>query len=270
MECLVTDLERKAKKIRYEIVKMVGPDNKGHIGGSCSIADIMSALYFYKMKLDPQNPQWNERDRLLLSKGHAALAQYVVLAELGYFPRGELKNLKRLGAMLQGHPDMLKTSGVEANTGSLGQGLSIACGMALGAKLDKKHYSVYCILGDGETQEGQIWEGAMTASRFKLDNLVAILDRNELQASGPTITGGDSQVDKWRAFGWNVVEIDGHDMKQIVQTLDNVKMTKGKPFMIIAKTIKGKGIPFAENNPAFHNGSMTQAEYEIACQLLQS
>lgn len=265
------ELKKIARKIRYDIVKMIGTEKTGHLGGSCSIADIITALYFYKMKHDPRDPGWENRDRFILSKGHSALAQYAVLAELGYFSKDEMNKLKQLGAMLQGHPDMLKTPGIEANTGSLGQGLSIACGIAAGLKIDKKECNVYCIIGDGEMAEGQIWEAAMAAAYYKLDNLTVILDKNNIQATGPIVERFDTNpiVDKWKAFGWDVVEIDGHDMDQIMAALDNTDKRKGRPTIIIASTIKGKGVCFAENTAAFHNGAMTQEQYDIACGQLQ-
>jgi transketolase len=265
------ELEKKAKKLRYDIVKMIGAGKPGHLGGSCSVADIVAVLYFHKMRHDPANPKWAERDRFLLSKGHAALAQYAALAECGYFPMEELETLKELGTILQGHPDMLKTPGIEANTGSLGQGLSMACGMAIAGKLDKRDYKVYCILGDGEIAEGQIWEASMTASYYKLDNLVAILDKNGVQAMGPIVERYDTNPhgEKWKAFGWEVMEIDGHDIKQIADALDKADKVKGRPVMIVANTVKGKGVPFAEGKAAFHHGIMTQEQYETARQLFE-
>ncbi|MGI6777235.1 MAG: transketolase [Acetivibrionales bacterium] len=268
MGCTVEELKKKAKSIRLNIVKMVGPGKAGHFGGSCSIADIVAVLYFRKMKHRPDNPKWEDRDRLILSKGHAAIVQYAALAMCGYFPMDELWNLKKLGSILQGHPDMMKTPGIEANTGSLGQGLSISCGIAAGAKLDKKDYKIYCVIGDGELAEGQIWEAAMAASFYKLDNLVGILDCNKIQATGPISERFDTNPlrEKWISFGWNVIEIDGHDIEQIITALDQTDETNGKPTMIIAHTVKGKGICFAENTAAFHNGIMTQEQYELAYQ----
>lgn len=199
----ISKLESTAREIRLSIVKMVGIGKPGHIGGSCSIADIIAVLYFHKMDIDPLSIDWEERDRLIISKGHSALAQYAALAKLGIFPKGELANLKKIGAMLQGHPDMDRIPGIEANTGSLGQGLSIACGLAAGARLDKKTYRVYCITGDGEMAEGQIWEAGMAAAHHKLDNLTVILDRNGIQAMGPTCERLDSGPleEKWKSFG---------------------------------------------------------------------
>ena len=263
----IQHLEQKAKRLRYEIVKMVGPGKAGHIGGSCSMADIVTILYYHKMRHKPENPRWEERDRLILSKGHAAIVQYAALAECGYFPKEELGKLKKLGAILQGHPDLKKIPGIEANTGSLGQGLSIACGMAAGARLDKRDSKVYCVIGDGEVAEGQIWEAAMAAAYYKLDNLVGILDCNKLQATGPITERFDTNplAAKWKAFGWHVIEIDGHNMEQIIQALDEADQIIGQPTMIIANTIKGKGVSFAENNVAFHNGIMTEEQFEQAC-----
>ncbi len=256
-----------ARTIRLDIVQMVGVGQRGHLGGSCSIADVVTALYFSKMRHDPANPSWPDRDRFLLSKGHAALVQYAALAECGYFPKAELRKAKQYGSMLQGHPDLKWTPGIEANTGSLGQGLSIACGIAAGLRIDGRTSRVYCVVGDGELAEGQIWEAAMAASAFKLDNLVAILDRNGLQAMGPVAQRFNTNPlpEKWRAFGWHVLEIDGHDMGQILGALDEVDGARGKPKMIIARTVKGAGIPFAENKVEFHNGQLDQAQYESAC-----
>jgi transketolase len=270
MDAIVKDLEGKAKKIRLNIVKMVGPGKAGHFGGSCSIADIATALYFKKMRHDPKNPKWEDRDRLILSKGHAAIVQYAALAACGYFPEEELNGLKQLGSILQGHPDMLKIPGIEANTGSLGQGLSMSCGVAAGARIDNKGYKVYCVIGDGELAEGQIWEAAMAASYYKLDNLAGILDCNKIQATGPVADRFDTNPykEKWEAFGWKVLEIDGHDMKQILYAFEAADKVKGQPVMIIAHTVKGKGIDFAENTAAFHNGAMTKEQFESACKNL--
>lgn len=267
----VAALEQIANKLRLEIVKMIGVGKTGHLGGSCSIAEIVAVLYFYKMKHDPSNPKWAERDRFVLSKGHSALAQYAALAEAGYFGKDRLNTLKQLGSMLQGHPDFLKTPGVEANTGSLGQGLSIACGIAAGLKLDGLDSRVYCIVGDGEIAEGQIWEAAMATSFYKLDNLTVFVDVNGIQATGPVAQRFDTSplYDKWKAFGWHVIEIDGHDVGQIINALDSAEGIKGKPTAILARTVKGKGIPFAENTAAFHNGAMTEEQYSQACSILE-
>ena len=259
-------IDEKALQLVEDIVDIIGVGKVGHLGGSCSCAHVMAALYFHKMNIDAKNPKYEDRDRFLLSKGHAALVQYAALAEAGFFPKEELKKVKALGSMLQGHPDMTKTPGVEANTGSLGQGLSIANGIALGLRLDEKKSRVYVIIGDGEMNEGQIWEAAMAASNFKIDNIVAIVDRNKLQATGAVVDRFDTNpiVPKWEAFGWNVIVIDGHNVEQILEALDSAEKVKGKPTVIIAETIKGKCISFAENNAAFHNGSLTKQQYDTA------
>ncbi len=263
---LIRYLEEKARQLRLGVIEMMGIGKVGHLGGSCSCADIVAALYYHRMKVDPQDPQKADRDRFLLSKGHAALVQYAALADLGFFPKEELQQVKVLGGMLQGHPDMAYTPGVEANTGSLGQGLSIANGMALGLRLDGLKSKVFVIIGDGELAEGQIWEAAMASANFGLDNLAAIVDQNGLQATGPIIERFDTNpiAPKWAAFGWDVIEIDGHNMREIVTALDEADGIRGKPTVIIAKTIKGKGVSFAENNAAFHNGAMTAEQYELA------
>jgi transketolase len=268
----IHQLQLIARRIRLNIIQMVGVGQRGHLGGSCSIADVVTALYFSKMRHDPANPTWPDRDRFLLSKGHAALVQYAALAECGYFSKEELLKVKRCGSMLQGHPDLKSTPGIEANTGSLGQGLSIACGIAAGLRIDGRSSSVYCVIGDGELDEGQIWEAAMAASAFKLDNLVSILDCNGLQAMGRVIERFNTNPlpEKWRAFGWHVLEIDGHDMDGIIGALEEVDRIKGKPKMIIARTIKGCGISFAENRVEFHNGLLDQAQYEAACASLSA
>jgi len=266
----IEDLERIARKIRLHIVRMMGVGQKGHLGGSCSMADVVTALYFAKMKHRPADPGWEGRDRFLLSKGHAALVQYAALAECGYFPLEELENVKALGSIMQGHPDMKSTPGVEANTGSLGQGLSIACGLAAGLRLDRSRSRVYCIVGDGEIAEGQIWEAAMAAARYKLDRLTAILDRNGIQATGPIAERFDTGplAEKWRAFGWHVLEIDGHDLSAILDALDKTEEVVGQPQMIIAHTVKGCGVSFAENTAAFHNSMLDAAQFEKACREL--
>jgi len=259
----VERLEQVARKLRHRIVTMIGPDNPGHLGGSCSIADILAILYFHRMNHDPSNPSWPNRDRFILSKGHAALGLYAVLGECGYFPLEELGKIKHLGSMLQGHPDMLKVPGVEANTGSLGQGLSIACGMAMAGRIDRKDYRVYCVIGDGEIAEGQIWEASMAASYYKLDNLIVILDKNRVMATGPISERYDTNPhkEKWLASNWFVSEADGHSFIELDCALNSAAENRGKPTLIIANTVKGKGIPFAEGKAAFHNGIMTQEQY---------
>jgi transketolase len=263
---IVERIEKMALRMRLDILEMIGVGKVGHLGGSSSCTEIVATLYFYKMNLEGE-----DRDRFLLSKGHAALAQYAALAELGVIPKEEFKKLKTLGAMLQGHPDMTKTPGIEANTGSLGQGLSIAVGMALGLRLDQKKSKVYVVVGDGELSEGQIWEAAMAASCYKLDNLIAFIDNNGLQATGPIKDRFNIYpiTSKWEAFGWYVREIDGHNVREIIEVLEDVDNIQGKPKVIIAKTIKGKGFSFAENNPAFHNGALTEEQYLQAKQELE-
>lgn len=259
-------IEELAYNIRRHIIEMTGVGKAGHIGGSCSAADLVAALYGWKMKHDPRRPHWTERDRFIMSKGHAALAQYAALAEFGYFPVAELQHVKKLDGMLQGHPDLRRTSGIEANTGSLGQGLSIGVGMALGLRLDRLGSKVYVMLGDGELAEGQVWEAAMAAANFKLDNLVGLLDCNRIQATGEIARRFNSYpfAEKWQAFGWRVREIDGHDVKAICAALIWADQADGQPTLIVAQTVKGKGIPFAENTAAYHNGILTEALYHEA------
>lgn len=263
-------LKRMAAQIRYDILEMIPPGKAGHLGGSSSIADVTTALYFKHMKVfsDPKNP---ERDRCVFSKGHATLAQYACFAELGYFDREELKHVKTLHGTLQGHPDMEHTPGIEAVTGSLGQGLSVSLGMALGLRLDGSASRVYCVVGDGELDEGQIWEAAMAASAHKVDNLCAIIDSNKVQATDviDKVLPNGQLAEKWAAFGWNVIEIDGHDFQQILAALDASKECKGKPTAIIANTIKGKGFAFAEGKAAFHNASMTEEQYALAHEMVE-
>lgn len=263
---LLEDLRSKAQQIRKDVVVSIGVGVAGHVGGSNSSADIVTALYFYKMKHDPKNPKMEDRDRFLLSKGHVAILQYSALAEAGYFPVEDLKTTKEIGSYLQGHPDVIKTPGIEAGTGSLGQGLSIGFGMAMGLKLNKSDRKVYVLCGDGELAEGQNWEAAMSASAFKADNLVAIVDNNTLQANGPIVDRFDTNplIPKWESFGWNVIEIDGHNMEEILTALDEADTVKGKPTVIIAHTVKGKGISFAENVVGFHNGTFTEETYNKA------
>lgn len=265
------DLREKARLLRRDVVMMIGVGKAGHLGGSCSLADIVAALYFKKMNHNPQNPQMADRDRFLLSKGHAALIQYAALAECGYFDKTWLNSLKCLGSPLQGHPDMRKTPGIEANTGSLGQGVSLAAGLAAGLKLDQNPARVYVAVGDGELAEGQIWEAFMAAANFGLDNLCIIIDRNGLQATGRTEDRFHTEPvrEKLLAFGLEVIEIDGHDMKAILMAFEKAEATKEKPTVILANTIKGKGIPFAENAAAFHNGTMNQKQYEEALSALE-
>lgn len=265
-EKLIKELEDKAQKLRRDVVISIGVGVAGHIGGSNSSADIVAALYFHKMRHDPKHPEWRERDRFLLSKGHVGILQYAALAESGYFPVEDLKHTKEIGSYLQGHPDVQKTPGIEAGTGSLGQGLSIGLGMALGLKLERLDSRTYVLVGDGEIAEGQIWEAAMAASAFKADNLVAIVDRNRLQANGRTkerFDTGDIMA-KFLSFGWHVIEINGHDMREILSALDEAETVKGVPTAIIANTVKGKGVSFAENVVGYHNGMLTEETYRQA------
>jgi transketolase len=241
-----------AKRLRTTILQMIHAGKSGHPGGSFSCLDIVMTLFGDILRFDPQNPEWAERDRFILSKGHGVPALYAVLAEAGFFPKEWLITLRQLGSPLQGHPDRLRIPAVEAATGSLGQGLSIAQGMALAGKLDKKDYRVYCVIGDGETQEGQIWEAAMSAPKFKLDNLTVITDYNHGQIDGTSdeVMSLEPLADKWRAFNWNVVEVDGHDRKELRKILPT--RVSGKPTMVIAHTIKGKGVSFMERIIDWH------------------
>ena len=254
------------RNIRKDIVTMIHGSKSGHPGGSLSAVEILTALYFDEMNIDPQNPKKEDRDRFVLSKGHAAPVLYATLAEKGYFDKNELLSLRKVGAMLQGHPDMKGTPGVEMSTGSLGQGFSVACGMAMASKLDNAPWRVYALLGDGEVQEGLIWEAAMSAAHYKLDNMVAFLDYNGLQIDGEVekVMNIGPIVDKFKSFGWNVIEIDGHDFDQIFAALDMAKETVGKPTMIVAKTIKGKGVSFMENNAGWHGNAPSDNDLEIA------
>tara|TARA_Y100000310_G_scaffold345817_1_gene470424 strand:- start:3059 stop:3883 length:825 start_codon:yes stop_codon:yes gene_type:complete len=261
----IEELKQTAHNIRKDIIEMLGRAGSGHPGGSLSAADIVVALYFYKMKHDPKNPEWENRDRFILSKGHACPLLYAVLAEAGYFPEQELSKLRKVDSMLQGHPHP-GTPGVEIATGSLGQGLSVANGIAIAAKLDKKDYKVYALIGDGESQEGQIWEAAMTAAHYKLDNLVAILDHNCLQIDGKTecVMNIDPVAPKWKSFGWHVIEINGHDFNEIIKALDSADKVKGKPVMIIANTIKGKGVSFMEDKADWHGKAPDEKQMKEA------
>lgn len=259
-------LKEQARKIRVSIVKMLAEAGSGHTGGSLSSADIVTALYFYKMKHKPNEPNWEERDRFILSKGHAAPVLYAALAHTGYFDMGLLHTLRKLNSPLQGHPSSKLLKGVEVSTGSLGQGLSIANGIALGLKLSKVPSRVYCLLGDGEIQEGQVWEAAMTASHYSVDNLCAIVDLNDLQIDGrcSDVMKIDPVAMKWEAFGWHVFQIEGHNMQEIVDTLDAASRIKIKPSVIIAKTIKGKGVSIFEDKVEYHGITPTPEELEIA------
>jgi transketolase len=265
-EARLLRLKAMSNLIRKDIVKMVLDAGSGHPGGSLSVADIVSVLFFDVMTHDPSNPCWEGRDRFILSKGHACPAVYAALAEGGYFPREELDTLRKFGSRLQGHPDMCKLPGLEASTGSLGQGLSIASGLALAMKIDGKSNRVYCLMGDGELDEGQIWEAAMTASHFGLDNLCGIVDRNGLQIDGRTddIKTLEPLADKWRAFGWNVIEIDGHNVTEISGAMNRFRHTHFRPTVLIAHTIKGKGVSFMENQAGWHGKAPSKEQAEAA------
>ncbi len=247
-------LETIAGAIRRHIISMVAAAGSGHPGGSLSAVEILTALYFEVMRHDPGNPAWEVRDRFVLSKGHACPVVYASLAEAGYFPVEELQTLRAFGSRLQGHPDRKKLPGLEASTGSLGQGLSIASGMALGFKMDQRSNRVYCLMGDGELDEGQIWEAAMTAAHYKLDNLCGIIDRNGLQIDGWTcdVKTLEPLADKWRAFGWNVIEVDGHNLEDLLCAFGRFRHGHFMPTVIIAHTVKGKGVKIMENESGWH------------------
>lgn len=258
----VAELENIANKLRLHVVEMTYAARSGHPGGSLSAADMIAALYFKFMRHDPKNPDWDGRDRFVLSKGHVAPVLYAALAESGYFPVDDLLSLRQVGSKLQGHPVRGKVPGVEMSTGSLGQGLSMACGIALAGKMDGKDYKTICMLGDGELQEGQNWEAAMFAHQAGLTNLIAIVDRNRLQITGDTegAVGLEPLPEKWKSFGWNAIIIDGHNMRQILEALDKAANAKARPTVIIMKTVKGKGVSFMENNAGFHGKACNDEE----------
>ena len=262
----INDLKSKAKEIRKDIITEVYNAKSGHPGGSLSIADIMTVLYFDELNIDEKNPRWEDRDRLVLSKGHCAPALYAALSERGYFEKEKLVSLRKLDSNLQGHPNMNDVPGVDMSTGSLGQGLSAANGMAISAKLDNKNYRVYCILGDGEIQEGQVWEAAMSSNKYKLDNLCIIVDNNNLQIDGTTEEVMDLKPidEKFKSFGFNVIIIDGHNYEEIKSAFKQARETKGKPTCIIAKTVKGKGVSFMENQAGWHGKAPNEEQYNQA------
>ena len=262
----ISNLENTARKLRRDVITMISKAGSGHPGGSLSAADIVTALYFSIMRHDPKNPHWPDRDRFILSKGHAAPILYAALAECGYFPLEWLDTLRKVGTCLQGHTDSNLTPGVDVSAGSLGQGLSVGIGMALAAKLDRKDYRTYVLLGDGECDEGQIWEAAMFAPNYKLDNLTAIVDYNGLQLDGSTkdIMNLEPFINKWRSFNWEVMEINGHDIAQIIDAVSRARKVTAKPVLIVAHTIKGKGVSFMENNVDFHGKAPNKAETELA------
>ena len=260
----ILELKQKAKELRKIIIEVVYKAQSGHPGGSLSEIDMLVALYSHKLKIDPKNPKWEDRDRFVLSKGHASPGLYAVLADKGFFPKSELGRFRQLGGMLQGHPELI-IPGVEFAGGSLGQGMSFSVGISLALKLDKKNSKVYVMIGDGESQEGVVWEASMAAAFHKLDNLTAILDKNQVQETGKTkdvMDIGDAAA-KWKAFGWNVIEINGHDMGEIIKALDKAPV-KGKPTMIVSNTIKGKGVSFMELNYKFHGKAPNEEEYRKA------
>lgn len=259
-------LIKNSKEIRKNIIEMIYEAKSGHPGGSLSCADIITFLYFEKMKVDAKDPKNSERDRFVLSKGHAAPALYAVLAQKGFFPKEELKSLRKLGALLQGHPDSKHIPGVDVSTGSLGQGISNSVGMALGLKLDGKKSKVYVVLGDGEIQEGLVWEAAMSAAHYKLDNLVAVLDNNGFQIDGRNeeVMGVAPLEDKWRSFGWTVITCNGHDYEDLNRAFNEADKAEGTPVMIIAKTVKGKGVSFMENQAGWHGQAPNLEQKEKA------
>ena len=262
----IEELQKIAKNIRRNIIEEVYKANSGHPGGSLSSADILTVLYFNQMNINENEPKDLLRDRFVLSKGHCSPALYACLAERGFINKEELATFRKTEGNLQGHPDMNKVAGVDMTTGSLGQGLSVANGMALSSKLNHDGYRVYCLLGDGEIEEGQVWEAAMTASKYKLDNLCAILDYNNLQIDGTIeeVKGLDNIEGKWKSFGFNTIVVDGHNIAQLIDAFETAKITKGMPSIIIAKTIKGKGVSFMENRAEWHGKAPSEEEYKLA------
>lgn len=262
-------LKKKAIEIRKSLLTMIYEARTGHTGGSLSNTDILTVLYYKIMNIDPNNPNWEERDRYVQSKGHSVESLWAILADKGFFPKEELKTFSKFNSRLIGHPNN-KVPGIEMNTGSLGHGLPISVGMALAAKMDGKSYRVYTLMGDGEQAEGSVWEGAMAAAQYKLDNLIAIIDRNRLQITTNTedVMGLEPLGDKWRSFGWEVVEVDGNDVEQLVNVLSKTPKTFGKPTLILANTVKGKGVSFAENQVGWHHRVPTEEEYNLAMEEL--
>jgi transketolase len=262
----IKELKNIVKSVRLKILHMLTNAGSGHTGGSLSAADVAVAIYFSKMKFRADDPSWKERDRFILSKGHAAPLLYAIMAEAGYFPEDTINTPRTTESPLQGHPCCKRLPGIEVSTGSLGQGLSVANGMALGLRLDKSPARVYCILGDGEIQEGQVWEAAMTAAHYKIDNLCAVVDNNGLQIDGPveSVMNISPVKDKWAAFGWHVIDIDGHNMEQIIEALTEAEAVKGKPSIVVAHTVKGKGVSFFENKVEYHGVAPSSEELEKA------
>lgn len=259
-------LQNKANKLRVDVIQAVYHAQSGHIGGAFSAAEIVAYLYFHEMNIKPDLPNWEDRDRFVLSKGHAAPVFYSALAEKKYFPIEELVNLRKFGSILQGHPDMNKTPGVDMSTGSLGQGFSAAAGMAMAGKINQKNYYVYALVGDGEIEEGEIWETLMSAPKYKLDHLILFLDHNGIQLDGSTkeIMNSEPIINKLKAFNWNVLEIDGHNLQQIHDAVQKAKQTLGKPTAIVANTIKGKGVSFMENQAFWHGKAPNAEQYREA------
>jgi transketolase len=267
----LAEMEAVAKRLRRQIVSMTGKAGSGHPGGSLSAVEILITLYFKVLRHKPRDPHWRDRDRFILSKGHAAPALYAMLAECGYFPEEELLTLRQMDSCLQGHTDCTVTPGVEMSSGALGQGLSFGIGVALAGRLNSKDYRTYVLLGDGECDEGQVWEAAMAAAHFKVDKLTAIVDNNGQQIDGwnRDVMSLEPFPEKWRAFGWQVIEADGHSIPQLSQALDKARKIKGQPAVIIAHTVKGKGVSFMENNPHFHGTAPTTEELEQALKELE-
>jgi transketolase len=259
------EFKEKARQFRKEILETITEAGSGHPGGSLSGVEILISLYYYKLRHKPENPTWPLRDRFIMSKGHASPLLYVVLANCGYFPKEELKTFRKLGSRLQGHVHA-GVPGVELSTGSLGQGFSVGNGIALGAGIRGVNFRVYTLLGDGEIQEGQVWEAAMTAGHHKLDNVCAILDRNEVQENGPVeeIKREEPLADKWKSFGWHVIDIDGHDFEQLIKALDEAESVKGRPTFIIARTVKGKGVSFMEGQAKWHGKAPNKEQLALA------
>ncbi|MGN1081453.1 MAG: transketolase [Acutalibacteraceae bacterium] len=266
------ELQITACKVRMGIIEGVHAAKSGHPGGSLSIADVLTYLYFKEMKIDPENPDWEERDRFVLSKGHTAPGLYSVLANRGFFPVEELKTLRKIGSRLQGHPNMHDTPGCDMSSGSLGQGVSIATGMALSSKMDKDRFRVYTVLGDGEISEGQVWEAAMFAAHKKLDTLCAVIDNNDLQIDGhlDEVNSPYPIDEKFIAFGWHVIKVDGNDFEQLEAAFNEARATKGKPTLILMKTVKGKGVSFMENQAGWHGSAPNDEQYEIAINELKA
>jgi transketolase len=263
---MVADLARGAASFRISVLKMVAARKTGHIGGAFSIAEILAALYFHQLRIDPENPRWENRDLLLLSKGHACAMLYTVLAHRGFFPVEELSSFRSLDSRLQGHPERQATPGVDMPAGPLGHGIAVGAGMALAARMRHSAQRIYTILGDGEINAGVIWEGALVAAKYRLDNLIAILDVNGVQQTGTTdqVLPTEPVAEKWRAFGWHVLDIHGHNMLQVLDALDAAEEMHGKPVLIIARTTKGKGVSFMENDCYWHGSAPTREQLEAA------